>query len=172
VPGDAGFNESFATTVEIEGLRRWQTAIGDPAAFETYQRERRRQREFVDLMMRYRERLAALYDSALDDAAKRVEKQRILDELQAEYPRLTADWGGDERYAGWFAHRLNNAHLASIELYHEFVPAFQALLAASGSDLLAFYRAAQTLGELPEAERHARLTALNDESASSVGAKN
>jgi predicted aminopeptidase len=160
VPGDATFNESFATTVEVEGLRRWLAATGNPAAFETWQHARTRQQEFVDLVLRCRARLAELYASGADDDAKRAGKQRLFAELRNDYAQLKTHWGGDNRYDGWVAQDLNNAHLAGIGLYHEHVPEFQRLLAAHGGDLPAFYRAARKLSRLPAAERNTRLAAL------------
>jgi predicted aminopeptidase len=162
VPGDAAFNESFATTVEIEGLRRWLAATGNPAAFETWQHSRARQQQFVDLVLRYRARLADLYASAADDNAKRAGKKQMFATLRDEYAQLKTHWDGDNRYDGWFAQDLNNAHLAGIGLYHEHVPELQRLLAAHGGDLPAFYRAVRALSRLPAADRNARLAPLSN----------
>ena len=161
IPGDAAFNESFATTVEIEGLRRWLQAQGNPAAFETDRRRRARHAEFVEMMLATRTQLATVYASALDDAQKRAAKQRAFDELRTAYSELKARWGGDGRYDGWFAQPLNNAHLATVELYHQYVPAFQALLAEAHEDLPAFYRAVRAVSRLPQAVRQQRLSAAD-----------
>lgn len=160
IPGDAAFNESFATTVEIEGLRRWLAATGDPAAFETWQQARARQQEFLELVLRCRARLSALYASGADDDTKRAGKKQLFAELRDDYAQIKAHWGGDNRYDGWFAQDLNNAHLAGIGLYHDHVPEFQRLLEAGGGDLPAFYRAVQNLSRLSAAERNTRLAAL------------
>jgi predicted aminopeptidase len=70
------------------------------------------------------------------------------------------EWDETESYAAWFAQDLNNAHLAGIGIYHQHLPAFEALLRAAGGDLAGFYRAAGDLGRLPRAERDARLAQL------------
>jgi len=51
LPGDASFNESFATTVEIEGTRLWLTQGGDKTALDNYLIDKTRQSEFVDLLL-------------------------------------------------------------------------------------------------------------------------
>ena len=87
----------------------------------------------------------------------RVAKARVFEALRAEYVLLRKQWDGYDGYDTWFAQGLNNAHLASIDLYHQHVPAFQRLLASVHGDLPAFYRLARALSRLPTAERAARL---------------
>lgn len=160
VPGDAEFNESFATAVEIEGLRRWLAARGDSAALAAQRSARARRAEFVRLVLRFRDELAALYRSPLPADTLRAEKARRLETLLDAYGRERGRWPAGENYDGWFAQDLNNAHLASIGLYHRHVPAFETLLASVNGDLPAFYRAAGALARLPAMERAARLRAL------------
>jgi predicted aminopeptidase len=160
--GDAAFNESFATAVELEGLRRWLEASGERTAFDARLTERTRQAQFVALVMEHRARLAALYATTLGAAEMRAAKQKTFEELRAAYADLRARWGGYDGYDAWFAQDLNNAHLAGIGLYHQHLPAFQALLAQVHGDLPAFYRAARALSRLPEGERAARLAALGN----------
>jgi len=161
VPGDAAFNESFATAVEIEGVRRWLTARGTPAAFADYERERAQRAAFVSLVLGYRNRLETIYASTTRDADKRAAKAAILAELRATGPPWRAQWGEDG-YAAWFGQELNNAHLASVGLYHQHVPAFQALLAQANGELATFYRQARALGRMAPPARAARLAELAD----------
>lgn len=160
LPGDAAFNESFATAVEIEGLRRWLGANGNSAEFERWQAERGRQAEFVQLILDCRRRLEELYASSRSAADMRAEKVKVFAELRAAYMERRRHWGEDGGYDRWFAQDLNNAHLASVELYHQYVPAFQALLAQNHNDWRGFYRVARALSRLPAAERTSRLAAL------------
>ncbi|HJX17734.1 MAG TPA: aminopeptidase [Acidiferrobacterales bacterium] len=159
--GDAAFNESFATTVEIEGIRRWLAQGSDQAALGNYLRKKARHAEFVALLLKFRARLEALYASPLPEEAMRTAKGRDYEVLRAEYVALRNQWGGVDTYDAWFAQDLNNAHLASVGLYHQYVPAFQALLASVQGDLPAFYRLALDLSRLPNVERIARLTELH-----------
>jgi predicted aminopeptidase len=165
VSGDAAFNESFATTVEIEGMRRWLAQANDVAGMERYQRDRTHHADFVALLMKFRSRLEALYASALDEEQMRTAKAHEFATLRAEYTKLRKQWDGYDGYDSWFAQDLNNAHLASVSLYNQYVPAFQRLLADMHGDLRAFYRQARSLSRLPTTERSARLAALHNTQA-------
>jgi len=163
--GDATFNESFATTVEIEGMHRWLAQGNDKDALDNYLLDRTCHTQFVDLLLKFRTRLEALYASPLPAEQMRAAKARDFEALRAEYALLREHWGGYKSYDTWFTQGLNNAHLASVGLYHQYVPAFQALLASVHGDLPAFYRLARALSRLPKAERAARLAEVNIEQA-------
>lgn len=158
--GDSVFNESFATAVEQEGMRRWLERNGTERERADFQDARKKKAEFVALVLNYRRQLDELYRSGESDEAKRVAKARIFDELRQEYQRLKASWGGYDGYDGWFGVNLNNATLASVAAYTQLVPAFQALLAAKQGDLPRFYHAVKEVGDLPQDERRARLSRL------------
>ena len=157
---DSAFNESFATTVELEGARRWLTMNGTPQQLDDYLAAKQRRARFVALIMRYRTRLAALYATDVTDAHKRAAKAGIFSELRAEYARQIADGKLGDDYRRWFERDLNNARLVPIGVYHEYVAAFQALLAQEMGDWTAFYRSVQRLAELPKEQRHAQLNVL------------
>jgi predicted aminopeptidase len=160
VGGDTTFNESFATAVEREGVRRWLAVGSDPALRQSYAEFASRRQDFVDLLLRYRDRLEALYASAAPDDAKRAGKRRLFAELKAEYEVLKASWGGFAGYDRYFAQELTNAHLASIGAYNILVPAFDALLAREGGDFPRFYAEVRRLARLPKGEREAELRGL------------
>jgi predicted aminopeptidase len=61
---------------------------------------------------------------------------------------------------------MNNASLAALAAYDQFVPAFTALLARHAGDLAGFYAAAQSLADASPADRLARLQALGREALS------
>jgi len=161
VQDDTAFNEAFASTVEQEGVRRWLARQGDAQQRAQYARFRQRQDDFVDLVSATRDRLAALYASAQTEAEKHAQKAAIIAELRSAYAALKQRWGGYAGYDAWFAGPLNNPQLAAVTTYRDGVPAFQALLAAQGGDLAAFYREVEALGELPVEERQARLRRLS-----------
>lgn len=158
--GDTTFSESFAMTVELEGVHRWLRSQGNPDRFSQYQEQRKRRMQFIALMLKYRDRLQALYDSDVSDDTKRAGKRRILAELRAEYRHVKAGWNGYDGYDRWFAQDLNNAHFVSIGTYYELVPAFQALLAQQHGNLPKFYQATEKIADLPEKERAAALNRL------------
>lgn len=161
VRGDSAFNESFATALEIEGLQRWLTQAGDSAALEKYLLDKTRHAEFVDLLLKFRARLEALYAAPLEEQQMRTDKAGYYEALRAEYADLRKQWGGYGGYDNWFAQDTNNAHLASVGLYHQYVPAFQKLLTSVGGDLPAFYRLARALSRMPKTERGARLAEID-----------
>ncbi len=157
---DTTFNESFAVAVEQEGVRRWLARAGDAPGREAYERNHRIRAEFVSLIGKYRERLGALYRTRLAPEAMRSRKRAVLAELEDEYRRLKEGWGGYAGYDRWFAQRPNNALIASVAIYTQRVPAFEALLRQEGGDLARFYESVKALAALPKEERNRRLGAL------------
>ena len=157
--GDSAFNESYATTVENEGVRRWLTQSA-PEKLPEFARRQERRTQFHRLIADYREKLRALYASSLAPEAKRQLKVERFAEMQRAYADLKAGWGGYGGYDPWFSQPLNNASLGSIALYTRWVPAFQALLAQEGGDLPRFYRRVRELAAIPKQERAATLDGL------------
>lgn len=160
VRNDTPFNESFAVTVEREGVKRWLEHKGIRKDFERYRQRKRRRDEFVTLIMHTRKQLERLYASDKSAAAKRSVKAQAFADLRREYARLKRRWGGYQGYDKWLAQDLNNAHLASVGLYNQYVPAFRAILAEHNGDLQTFYKAVEELAKLGMDERIARLNAL------------
>ena len=157
---DTVFNESFAVAVEQEGVRRWLDRNGTQAEREVHEIFQARRRDFVALILRYRDRLAAFYAESLEPARKRAGKARLLAEMLQDYARLKAGWGGFAGYDRFFAQGTNNALLASVVAYTERVPAFRALLAQKGGDLPLFYAEVKRLARLDKAARTPYLDAL------------
>ena len=161
VKGDTVFNESFAATVEGEGVRRWLEREGTPAQRSAYEDSRRRRSEFAALVIKYRARLAEFYARPASIEEKREGKRLLFAQMNGEYGALKASWGGYSGFDRLFARGANNAFLSSIASYTELVPAFRALLGKKKGDLAAFYQAVRDLAKLDKAERDARLAVLN-----------
>jgi predicted aminopeptidase len=159
VQGDSQFNESFATTVEQEGVALWLARFGNPAMREAYEKYSARKHDFLTLLLKYRKELDSAYKSPISDDAKRRAKHQLFAHLKDDYQELKTSWGGYSGYDRFFAEPLSNAHLASIATYNDFVPAFQALLRrqATWPD---FYREARRIADLDRSERHRVLKAL------------
>lgn len=160
VKGDTRFNESFAVTVEQAGVERWLAQNGNARERAAYERMRTMRTGFVALLIKYQGILKQYYSQDLSPELKRKGKAERFAEMDAEYRRLKASWGGFAGYDRWFAGKPNNATLASVALYTELVPAFSALLAREGGDLPRFYAAVKQLAKLPKDERDARLQAI------------
>ena len=153
VSGDSAFNESFATVIELEGVKRWFQQSGNAKEAGAYRLKIQRREKFTALVLKHRARLKEIYASDLSDSEKRMAKARVFGELRNDYATLKADWGGYTVFDNWFAQDLNNAHLIAIGLYTQYVAAFQALLAQHGGDLATFYREVKRLARLPPDER-------------------
>lgn len=160
VSGDTTFNESFAVTVEREGVRRWMERHGSPEALAAFYRAQDRRAAFQSLVLDYRERLSRLYATDAPAAAKAEGKTRIFSELDAAYAELKRSWGGFAGYDRWLGSNANNASLASIAVYTQLVPAFQAILHDSGGDLRKFYGEVRRVADLPRGDREAHMGRL------------
>ena len=136
---DTMFNESFAVTVEDEGVRRWLAAQGRSADLAAFRSAQARKREFAGRVKETRERLAAVY-------AMRLSPEAMLEQKRGEFDRLRAS------YPGVVPAEPNNAFLVSVALYTELVPAFERMLAESGS-LDAFYARVRQLASGERADR-------------------
>jgi predicted aminopeptidase len=157
VADDSRFNEAFAKTVEVEGVRRWLVQHGTAEQWQQYQEQAKKSVAFHDLLLHTREQLAALYASSQPPVDKRRLKEIVLSEAAKEYSALKSSWNGFAGYDAWMARGLNNARLASLATYHDLVPAFQGLLASLGGDLPAFYQKVGELANLSPPDRLARL---------------
>ena len=125
VKDDSTFNESFAVTVEREGVRRWLLASGRGLADWLADEERRRL--LVAEIQQARARLAQLYRSGIAVEAMRERKRRELEELKQKLSARFKDVAP------------NNAFLASFATYTELVNEFEYILKENGGDLERFY---------------------------------
>lgn len=163
VKGDTAFSEAFAQTVEQVGVERWLESRGQQEQIERYNQRLQRQKDFLALLQQARRRLDAIYRSPFDPETMRAEKAHAINEFRSEYDKLRSRWGGEGRYDRWVEGPLNNAHFASVSMYHDLVPAFRLLLDEHNGDLRAYYRAVSELADLPPDERRQALDAYRDE---------
>ncbi|MBK7673303.1 MAG: aminopeptidase [Candidatus Accumulibacter sp.] len=160
VAGDTRFNESFATAVENEGLRRWLARHATPEQRAAFAVQRARKAAFMALLRDYGKRFQALYESPRSLSELRVAKAGLLATLRRDYAGLKVVWGGYAGYDAFFGDDPNNATFASLSLYSELVPAFEVLLARQNHDLPQFYRQVASLAALGDEARQDRLQAL------------
>lgn len=145
VADDSAYNEAYASLVGRAGTRQWLAAR--PQALEAYEAGLRRRAERRVLLDAARHDLAALYASPLDEDTRHRVKAQRLERLAQQLASLE----------GSAPRPLGNAHLALFATYEALVPGLRRLLAACRNDWPAFHAAARALGELPQAQRHARL---------------
>lgn len=143
VADDTGFNEAYASAVELLGARQWLAA--KPEALAAFEAGRAQRESFLTQARALRDRLGALYALDLPLAEKRARKQALLRSAQAP--------SGYER---WFA-AANNANLALLGAYEDLVPGFVRLFERCGGDWPRFHAAVAALAPLSPVERRARL---------------
>jgi predicted aminopeptidase len=165
VSDDTTFNESFATAVEQESVRRWLMVQNRPKAYDDYMIAYRRQQQFVQLVLKYRKKLELLYARNIPVSEKRRDKAAEFENLKADYRLLKKQWGGYSGYDGWFNRKMNNAQLLSVATYNELVPAFLKLLKNCNDNLKPFYKECQELSKKPKKERRAYLDRYLDHTA-------
>ena len=162
LPGDTGFNESFARAVEIEGVRRWLSQQQREGQMEDYLQDLQIHEDFVGTLLAGREELVALYAQTLDDEEKRRRKLALLERIQQQdYPAFRQRWDGTRQYDGWMAKDFNNAKLATLANYHHWLPAFQQLLLDRQGDFKQFYNDAEALSKMEPAKRDEQLHRLS-----------
>lgn len=154
VPGESVFNESFATAVEQEGVRRWFASNGTVLEQAALTARQEREAVFIELVFSHRKRLQALFQSDISDAEKRIRKARIFEELREEFSRLRIERAEFSSYDAWFAQPLNNALLATISIYTQLVPAFQAILQQHDGDMARFFDTVARISKLSTHERN------------------
>ena len=157
VKDDSVFNESFAVAVEREGLRRWIARHGTSQDRELFEKSQERRADFVALVQTYRTLLNTLYNKGGVPAVMRASKQQHFDDMRRDYEKLKISWGGFAGYDRWFAQQPNNALLASVAIYTQRVPAFEAMLREQGGDLPNFFDVVKALARQDRAARDAVL---------------
>lgn len=160
VKDDTSFNESFAATVEEEGVLRWlaaERAKRSPAAAAELaadaERGQRLRIAFRTLIADARERLTTVYGGDATDDAKRAAKAAIFAAMRTEYERQKAAPNGVPAFDRWFAGGANNAGIVAAGLYTDRVAQFRGLLAAEDGNLPRFYDRVKALAALPKEER-------------------
>lgn len=147
---DTGFNEAYASAVELLGAREWLAA--KPEALAAFDAGRARRARFLALAREGRERLLAVYAGPAESRAQA--KAAVLAELRERAPKEAPG------YEAWFQ-RANNASFAILTAYDELVPAFMRLFEREGRDWAKFHAAVERLKPLERAERRATLKGLD-----------
>jgi len=160
LPGDTTFNESFATAVEREGVRRWLAKSNKDFNIDAALLDYDRQQQFVDLVGGYRDRFESLYQLEINQSSMRSQKLELQQTLREEYAVLKQQWQGYEGYDGWFSRSLNNAQLSTVASYNDLLPFFAAVFEQSNQDFSTFYAEVSRLADLPEQERDELVAAI------------
>ncbi|MFV1985177.1 MAG: aminopeptidase [Thiohalomonadales bacterium] len=166
IDDDSAFNEAFATSVEIEGVKRWfeqkttsSSSQERKKAFQNYLQSRKREIEFKFLLKATQVKLDELFKSEKFKSSNNQDelKKQVFNQLQQNYQDLKKTWQNYTGYDVWMNRDLNNAHLALIATYYDKVPVFQAVLKSMDNDIKKYYQVVKVIGKLPEVERNIRL---------------
>lgn len=149
VPGEAAFNEAYATFIADEGVRRW--LANNPAALARWRHGQALNNATNRLLLETRAELEKLYARDLPEAAMRADKRAVFRRLRARADRLGGLWGLDG--LAWFERPLNNAHLALVATYEAGVDAMAGLMADCGNDMTCFQAEIHALAAADPAAR-------------------
>ncbi|MEP1215226.1 MAG: aminopeptidase [Marinobacter sp.] len=158
---DTAFNESFATAVELEGLRLWLERQGDDDGFRRALTRLHQRTQTLRLVEAASAQLEVLYEErdTRPQAELRQRKAQIFQKLLEDYRALSARWD-QPGPLGDNPTELNNANLALFSQYNQHVPAFRQLFRNVGGNFEAFYGAVESLSGQPYEKRQKTLARL------------
>ncbi len=149
IAGDSAFNESFASAVEREGVRRWLQQQNKTELLQRYLDFQEHRRIFLIQVSKLRDNLNTVYrDTEKDMQEKRSLKKHYFEEFQTLYNKRFPQGA----YHNWVNQKLNNAHLAGMNTYNQWLERILEKIASSGS-LAEFYREAAALEKLDSRQR-------------------
>lgn len=153
VKDDPEFNEAFADSIAIIGLDRWLEEKAYQQRYQSLLDEQEYERQFVQLLLSYKQQLQNVYESTDGDEYKRQEKQRLLAKLETDYIALSKSWNGYRGFDTWFDRPVNNARLSAVSTYRELVPVFLQHYDTLQQDLDAFYQHINRLQDCTKTQR-------------------
>ncbi|VAW94211.1 PUTATIVE ZINC PROTEASE PROTEIN [hydrothermal vent metagenome] len=160
VENDTAFNEAFATSVELEGVKAWFNKTENKQKFKQYLVVKKRDKDFKSLLNVARKELKILYESNKPPQQLQIGKEKIFVNLQASYKHYKKKWNNYTGYDKWMAQGLNNAHLALVATYNNWLPAFSRLFENANGDYKIFYNEVKRLTELDKMQREKKLEEL------------
>jgi predicted aminopeptidase len=169
IEDDTTFNESLASAVQQAGTALWLQSRNQPAALDEFSRWLAYRGDVIALITATRARLAAIYQSDLDDADKRLLKARQFDTARSEQAAIAARHGITAGFALWFASELNNAKIGSVAAYNSRLLAFMHILERQQYNFPAFYRYVDRIAGLERGARDRCLDAWEQDPATIAG---
>ena len=150
---DTAFNEAFAETVAQTGVQRWLEMNGSDADIRNFSASQSDENLFVNLILKYKNKLGIIYtsDSAIDE--KRASKDLLLSQLAEEYTALYQAGESSGQYLTWVSSGLNNAKLATVITYQDYVAGFLALFHQTHGNYLNFYDLVKKLANCDKVTR-------------------
>ena len=144
IKNDTEFNEAYADTIALIGVRKWLAKKHVQKEIEAFESEQRKENQFIDLVMHYRNLLDSLYNSEIKNSVKRTRKAELFRQMREDYEVMHQDWNSND-YKSWFAEEINNAKLAAVITYRRYVPVLLEIYEETGGNLNDFYNIIKTL---------------------------
>lgn len=160
IKDDTAFNESFATLVALEGVKRWLNTQQQSSAYRTFLQDQEKENAFVELISNYREKLEQLYLRRISPDEKKQRKKVLILKLKEAHEQLKERWGGNSDYQKWFDQPLNNAQLNTVTTYFDWVPALEYKLKTLDGDMQRFYDSCRELAGFTASKRKEHLKRL------------
>lgn len=153
LPGDVRFNESYARAVELLGLEAWLAARQQSQQLAKLRAELAIEQAFVAMLLQLQRDLQQLYLQPIKPALMRRQKQQRLAHFrETAYPQFRQQQNSGNRFDGWVQQPLNNARLALVADYYQWLPWFLHLWQQT-RDWPLFFQRVEQLAALPEMER-------------------
>lgn len=150
---DTAFNEAFAETVAQTGVQRWLELHGTDSAKKRFSDKRADEILFVNLVLKYKEKLESIYNSDISINEKRASKKLLLDQLAEKYEALYQAGENTGQYLSWLSSGLNNAKLATVITYQDYVAGFLALFQHVHGNYQKFYELVKKLSNCDKVRR-------------------
>ncbi len=150
---DTAFNEAFAETVAQTGMQFWLDLHGNAASRQNLLDKQSDETSFVNLILKYKEKLEMTYNSESSDNEKRANKKFLLNQIAEEYENQYKTGDNTGRYATWLSSGLNNAKLTTIVTYQDYVSGFLAIFNHVDRNYQKFYRSVEKLSKCDKFKR-------------------
>jgi len=157
---DTAFNEAFATTVELQGIKHWFTLVDKQQLYADYVVAKKRDEDFKNVLKQAQVKLKNVYASEQSNSILERNKKMAFKELKNAYQKFKKRWEGYNGYDKWMSQPLNNAHLALVATYNNWVPALTKLFEQSSHDYTLFYKKIEQLRDLGKQQREVKLNQL------------
>jgi len=156
---DTAFNEAFAEMVAQTGVQYWLDLHGTAASRQKFLDKRLDETSFVNLILKYKEKLEMTYNSEMFIDEKRANKKSLLNQLAEEYENQYETGGNTGRYVTWLSSGLNNAKLASVITYQDYVSGFLTIFNHEHGNYQKFY---ESVEKLSKCDKYRRKSILED----------
>ena len=150
---DTAFNEAFAEMVAQTGVQYWLNLHGTAASRQKFLDKRSDETSFVNLILKYKEKLEMTYNSEISTDGKRANKKFLLNQLAEEYKNQYETGGNSGRYITWLSSGLNNAKLTSVITYQDYVSGFLTIFNHEHGNYQKFYGSVEKLSKCDKFRR-------------------